>query len=155
MNWWGSTNISDIIAYNRYSHNAPSYNPSKNFSCWESEFVSESISEALKPGEHIIWELTTPFLFKEWLYLTRFRLIRHYFSPVSLEWLCLWYLSYVLGKWHGEQLIILHFMAVEFFVQGTMQNLFHSKIFSLDEKDPLWWKESSAVTHQILLWSKQ
>lgn len=57
--------------------------------------MSESISEALKPGEHIIWELTTPFLFKEWLYLNRFRLIRHYFSPVSLEWLYLWYLSYL------------------------------------------------------------
>lgn len=100
--------------------------------------MSESISEALKPGEFgKIWELTASFLFKEWLYLNRFRLFSHYFNPVSLAWLCLWCLSYVLGKWHGEELIVLHFMAIEFFVQGMMQNLFQCKIFSLDAKDPL------------------
>lgn len=80
--------------------------------------MSESISQAPKPGELTIWELTASFLFKGWLYLNRFGLVGYFFIPVSPAW----HLYCGIGKWHGEQIIVLHFMAVGFFGQGTRQN---------------------------------
>lgn len=114
MKWQGSTNISDVITCNSYSHEAaPSMLNKQNFFSWELQFVSESISQALKPGEHTIWELTASFLFKGWLYLNRFRMVGYFFIPVSPAW----HLYCGTGKWHGEQIT-----AAGFSAGGTRQN---------------------------------
>lgn len=119
MKWQGSTNISDVIACNNYSHEAaPSMLNKQKFFSWELQFVSESISRALKPGQRTIWELSASFLFKGWLYLNRFRLVGYFFIPVCPAW----HLYCVIGKWHGEQVVVLHFMAAGFFGQGTRQS---------------------------------
>lgn len=75
MKWQGSTNISDVIACKNYSQEAASSMLNKQkFFRWELQFVSESISQALKPGECTVWELAASFLCKGWLCLNRLRL---------------------------------------------------------------------------------
>lgn len=108
MKWQGSTNISDVITCNNYSHEAaPSMLNKQKFFSGELQFVSEFISQALKPGECTMWEFTASFLFKEWLYLNRFSLVSYFFSPVSpvwylWDWEVTWRTDYCLtfyGKW--------------------------------------------------------
>lgn len=117
MKWQGSTNISDVIARKNDSQEAaPStLNEQKPFS-WELQFVSESVSQALKSGERTIRELAASLLFQGRLRLNRFRWAASFFIPVSLaEYLCCG-----VGKGAGDQII-----AAGFCARGTRQN--HSR----------------------------